>query len=243
MCTVILEVPENPGEAIRVLAVRDEDPSRAWDPVGLWWPEHYPGVLGVRDRRAGGAWLAALPSASRLSVLLNRGESVPYPADSLLSRGGLVLNSVTGLEVDDSPRTGAFNLVEMRGEEQHADVRSGIGSVTVTGWNGSSVKRERLTPGVHMIAHGWVDDPATARISRWLHEFRTLSGLPTNEWRDRWLALLETTTSLSPQDDQAIIRDNRPHGYPTQSLLVCTAEITSHGVDLATRIFDEPGEW
>ena len=54
MCTVIVHVPEDSTAAIRVLAVRDEDPARAWDPLGAWWPE-LPGVVGVRDTRAGGA--------------------------------------------------------------------------------------------------------------------------------------------------------------------------------------------
>ena len=69
MCTVVVRVPEPDGGPVRLLAVRDEDPARPWRPLGPWWPEH-PGVRGVRDDLAGGAWLAA--DDKRLAVLLNR---------------------------------------------------------------------------------------------------------------------------------------------------------------------------
>lgn len=34
MCTVIVEVPSATGQGVRVLAVRDEDPDRAWGATG-----------------------------------------------------------------------------------------------------------------------------------------------------------------------------------------------------------------
>ena len=74
MCTVIIRIPHDDA-AVQLLAVRDEDPGRGWDPLGAWWPDH-PGVVGVRDRRAGGAWLAAEPASGRLAVVLNR-EGAP----------------------------------------------------------------------------------------------------------------------------------------------------------------------
>ena len=59
MCTVIVSVPNAPGAPTRLLAVRDEDPARPWNPLGAWWPERDDRIVGVRDVRAGGAWLAA----------------------------------------------------------------------------------------------------------------------------------------------------------------------------------------
>src|SRR4051812_21659446 len=72
MCTVIIQIGESPSDPVRMLAIRDEDPGRPWNPLGPWWPDTHEGVVGVRDVRAGGAWLAADPSARRLAVLLNR---------------------------------------------------------------------------------------------------------------------------------------------------------------------------
>ncbi len=39
MCTVVIRVPESGDEPTRVLAIRDEDPARPWNPLGRWWPE------------------------------------------------------------------------------------------------------------------------------------------------------------------------------------------------------------
>ena len=72
MCTVIITVPDDAAQPVRLLAVRDEDPGRPWDRLGAWWPDRYPGVVGIRDVRAGGAWLAANTDERRLAVLLNR---------------------------------------------------------------------------------------------------------------------------------------------------------------------------
>lgn len=113
MCTVVIRVPESAGEPTRVLAIRDEDPARPWNPLGRWWPEPHAGVVGVRDIRAGGAWLAAEPQAGRLSVLLNRADVSTTPEDQLESRGGIVLASASGHSPSGTPRTHGFNLVEV----------------------------------------------------------------------------------------------------------------------------------
>jgi hypothetical protein len=63
---VVIRVPELGRGRVRVLAVRDEDPQRAWRPFGAWWPDR-PGVRGVMDELDGGAWLAA--DHSTLTVL------------------------------------------------------------------------------------------------------------------------------------------------------------------------------
>lgn len=268
MCTVILDVPELENAPVRMLAVRDEDPARAWDPPGEWWPDAHPGVIGVRDRRAGGAWLAAVGpvdetpeghgsaadrGASRIAVLLNRGEpvasrpGVPRPGVPLASRGGIVLDAVSGRAPADPPGTAAFNLVEVS-----------AGSASVSAWTGDALRRTDLPPGIHMLAHDGVDDPGTARIARWLPEFAALGEDALREstrgdgahgtgsfahWRSRWVALLARSTELGPEDDRAIIRDNRPHGYPTLSLLVCAAEVGPEGVDLVSATLRTPGRW
>lgn len=245
MCTVVIEVSNAPSDPIRVLAVRDEDPARAWDPPGAWW-ENRPDMIGVRDRRAGGAWLAANPSNGRFAVILNRAEAhpheTPHPATpALASRGGLVLDALDGAEVPDPPGTASFNLVSV-----------GDGRAVVTSWDGERLSRSELPPGVHMIAHHDANDPSSARVAAWLPEFRKLTGLG-DDWRDHWVALLARTAQLSSSDDRAIIRDNRTHGYPTLSLLACIAEVQGGDaanaagrppqVHLETAIFAEPAVW
>lgn len=237
MCTVVIEVPTAKDGSVRVLAVRDEDPARAWDPPGAWWADR-PGVVGVHDRRAGGAWLALNETAGRLAVILNRAERTPdglpaAPTQGLASRGSLVLDAVAGTQVKDQPGTANFNLVTVQDN-----------SAVVTMWDGVALVRQQLDPGIHMIAHHGVDDPCSARIERWLPEFRALAGAG-DDWRERWVELLAQTAELSESDDEAIIRDNNPHGYPTMSLLVCTAEVrgVTDGVQLESAILDTPGQW
>ncbi|MGD7732222.1 NRDE family protein [Propionibacteriaceae bacterium G57] len=232
MCTVVIRVPEPGAGPIRMLAVRDEDPGRPWRPLGSWWPDH-PGVQGVMDELAGGAWLAA--DDERLAVLLNRAGGAEGPV--FTSRGTLVLDSVAGRPLPDPLTTLGFNLVEVSAD-----------GARVTSWHGGAPQVVDLAPGTHMIAHDDVDDPSTARIAAWLDAF---AAAPTDDphhngegnWWDEWLAVLARTTSVGPLDDRAIIRDNRVHGYPTLSLLVSVASVGVGGVEVAMRTLAEPGQW
>ncbi|GAA2005312.1 NRDE family protein [Microbacterium ulmi] len=232
MCTVIIRVPVDSDEAVRVLAVRDEDPARTWQPLGPSWPERHPGVIGVRDGRAGGAWLAAAPSDGRLSVLLNRADVSTRPESELVSRGGIVLASVGGSSPQGHPPTHGFNLVEVEGS-----------SARVVTWDGSSLRTTQLEPGTHMIAHEDVDDPATARIARWLPVFRDTPLPDGGTWWTPWLDVLARSSELPADDEQAIIRDNRPLGYPTLSLLLCAAEVSRGDAAVHYGELRTPGEW
>lgn len=232
MCTVVIDVAD--AGTARLLAVRDEDPLREWDALGEWWPERHPGVIGIRDRRAGGAWLAANPAEGRLAVLLNRADVLDLADDRAVSRGALALDSVTGRspEGDALPMHG-FNLLEVRPE-----------GARVLSWDGVSLRETPITPGTHMIAHDDLDDEGTPRIAAWLPEFRALG--PTAEsadWTSEWLSLLAESARLAPEDDRAIIRDNRPHGYPTQSLLYCTASVSAAGIDVDYHALATPAHW
>jgi hypothetical protein len=232
MCTVVLRVPVAEGEPTRVLAIRDEDPARPWNPLGRWWPEPHDGVVGVRDARAGGAWLAAYPERGRLSVLLNRADVSALPESQLVSRGGIVLESVIGRSPSSTPRTHGFNLVEVEGARTR-----------MTTWDGAHLRTRDLAPGTHMIAHDDVDDPATPRIARWLGEFRAAEPASGEDWWIPWLGVLERSASLEPTDDRAIIRDNRPYGYPTLSLLACVASVSATDADVHYGELTRPGAW
>ncbi|WP_324013925.1 NRDE family protein [Microbacterium sp. JZ37] len=232
MCTVVIRIPE-PGataEPVRLLAVRDEDPARPWNPLGSWWPQ-LPDVVGVQDRLAGGAWLAARPG--RLAVLLNRAGEPDLPAAQIASRGGIVLDAVGGATPQGELRTLGFNLVEVDGD-----------GASVVSWDGQELRRERLSPGTHMIAHTDADDPATPRIAAWHAAFEAAStDGDASGWWEPWLTVLAQSAELSPEDDRAIIRDNRPHGYPTQSLLACVASVSAQTTDVRYAELPHAGEW
>ncbi|QPE04983.1 NRDE family protein [Microbacterium schleiferi] len=235
MCTVIIDVPTDPGTPVRLLAIRDEDPNRPWNPLGHWWPEH-PSILGVQDIRAGGAWLATDADTRRLAVLLNRAGGDHLPDTAVLSRGTLPLDSVLGHSPDERPAMRGFNLLEVDAT-----------SARVISWDGAIRRETEIEPGIHMIAHDDVDDPATARISHWLEHFRLAApdarpadGTP---WYQPWLDVLARSAELGPVDDRAIIRDNRPLGYPTLSLLVCAASVGTDAVDIRYADLPAPGTW
>jgi hypothetical protein len=229
MCTVVIRVPEPGSGAVKLLAVRDEDPQRAWRPLGAWWPDR-PGVRGVMDELAGGAWLAA--DHSTLAVLLNRAGGADGPV--LTSRGALVLDAVDGRPLPDPLTTLGFNLIQVT-----------AAGATVVSWEGAAPKVIDLPPGTHMIAHDDVDDPRTARIAAWRDAFTAASTRADADghWWGDWLAVLAQSSQLDPTDDRAIIRDNRPHGYPTLSLLVSVASLSSEGVEVRMAALDEPGRW
>lgn len=229
MCTVVIDVAD--AGASRLLAVRDEDPQREWDHLGPWWPEDYPGVIGIRDRRAGGAWLAVNPDEHRLAVLLNRADVLDLSDADALSRGSLALESVAGRSPLGSPRMHGFNLLEVTPTRAR-----------VISWDGVALRTTSVEPGVHMIAHDDLDDEGTPRIATWLPRFR--AAVPDAAgWPDAWVDLLAETAELSAEDDRAIIRDNRPHGYPTQSLLYCVAEVTGDGVEVTDKALPSPAHW
>ncbi|WP_067195681.1 NRDE family protein [Microbacterium sp. XT11] len=231
MCTVVIDVTD--AETARLLAVRDEDPLREWDEFGAWWPEQYPGVSGIRDRRAGGAWLAVDPVEHRLAVLLNRADVVDLSTELAMSRGSLVLESVSGRSPQPPLRMHGFNLLEV-----------GPTGARVLSWDGAELREAPITPGTHMIAHDDLDDEATPRIAAWLPEFRALGPTADSpQWAEEWTALLAASARLSPEDDRAIIRDNRPHGYPTQSLLYCTASVAPDGVSVDYHALPAPARW
>ncbi len=232
MCTVVVRVPVEASQPARMLAIRDEDPTRPWNPLGPWWPDTHPGVSGVRDARAGGAWLATLPDAGKLAVLLNVGGPVSTPG--LASRGEVVLNAVSGRSSEPPRRTQPYSLVSVVGSR-----------VCLTLSDGDDLESQLLPPGVHMLVNSAIpNDPSFARVPRWLEEFRaTAPGDDVADWFGPWLEVLARSTELPPADDAAIIRDNRPWGIPTLSLLFCTATVTATRVDASYVELARPGHW
>lgn len=231
MCTVVVRVPEQPGEPVRVLAIRDEDPARPWRPPGAWWPGRYAGVRGVQDVRAGGAWLAVHPRLRRLAVLLNRADDGSAGEDAP-SRGWLPLEAVSGRAPASTPATRGFNLVQ-----------ASPAGVRVWTWDGQSLASSPLAPGTHMVSHDDVDDPRTARIARWLPAFRDAQ-LPSGPaWYAAWLGIVADSAALDPTDDEALIRDHRHLGIPTLSLMVCAVTVGAEGTDLVSAALPAPGRW
>lgn len=248
MCTVVVRVDPGAAWPVTVLALRDESPDRPWDPPAAWWPERDPGVVGVRDQQAGGAWLAA-SDRNGLAVVLNRWESTPGVDGTWSTRGTLPLDAVVDDVVPGAdgalPTSRAFNLVRATAE----------GAEVVT-WDGAEVRTTALGPGVHMVTHGEPDDPAAPRIGRWLEAFRAApapTGPPAAEPADElrtapddgwapWFQVLAGSTALAPDDRDAILRDTvEPEGHFATLSIVAAAVGPGRTVLRHTRLA-EPGE-
>lgn len=223
----MIEVPAQPDGTTRLLAVRDEERDRPWRGLGPWWPES-PGVVGVRDDRAGGAWLAADPHAGRLAVLLNREDLSGRADDEVVSRGGIPLDALSG-RLPAAPRTRGFNLVEVDASGAH-----------LVEWDGLVARRSRLRPGIHMVAHHAVDDPGTPRIARWLDDFRSAGTADAEDW---WMPWLDVIASATVDPGASVLRRDAHDGHVLESLLLCAASVGADGVDLRQAALVEPGTW
>ncbi len=182
MCTVVTRWAEH--EPVRILAIRDEFVSRAFDPPGEWWPAQ-PGVVGGRDQLAGGSWCVSDVRTGVTALVLNRTER----QTGTPSRGVLPLAAVAaGPEWPE--RVGyqgmaSFNLV-----------LAGPDGVRAWTWDTERLQRADLDPGVHMVTSRGVDadDPKTAAFApRFAAE--------------PWSAIV---TSSEPSDDLGALIVRRP---------------------------------
>jgi Transport and Golgi organisation 2 len=192
-----------PGTPWPVLAgaVRDEFVDRPWDPPAPHWP-HAPGLVGGRDRQAGGTWLAVQPAGPALAALLNGGVLLPPPPTGARpTRGRLPIAALTsGVPADD----------ELRRYDSFHLVRAGLDRVDVWSWNGSELVRRTLEPGDHVIVNDGVDatsDPLVPFIAPVLAKSSTpdpRAGLSTQDaWGD-WVSLL-SGGDMDPAAPEALI--------------------------------------
>ncbi len=218
MCTVLLRFA--PGTAWPVLlgAVRDEFVERPWDPPAAYWPDH-PGVLGGRDRTAGGTWLAVDPDRRHpaIGALLN-GRPLPLVDGARPSRGGLPLHILTH---PDPP-------ADLTGYDAFHLLRATLTRVEVWTWDGTSATHQLLTPGDHIVVNDGVDadeDPLVPFVRPVLAHAATpqpSSGRPTAAaWAD-WIELMDGG-DIDPTDPRALLvrheRDGRVYGSTSVSLV------------------------
>lgn len=168
MCTVILL--RRPGHAWPLLlaANRDERLDRASDPPAAWWPEA-PGVVGGRDRSAGGTWMALGPSGV-VATVLNRPGSLG-PAAGKRSRGELpLLAAAAPSAAAAAARIAALPAAEWRPFNMVvADAREAF---FLRGLGEGHAEALPLPEGVSMVTAHEPNDPASPRTRRHLPRFR-----------------------------------------------------------------------
>ena len=228
MCTVVVSFEPAAAWPVVLLGLRDEQPGRPWDPPGAWWPERGGHVEGIRDREAGGAWLATSSVPTRLAVVLNRREQPEPPVGGFTTRGALPLDAVVQGAPPTGPHTSrTYNLVT-------ADARG----VVHASWDGRTRTAGPLASGVHVVTHGAVDDAAVPRVARWAPAFRT-AGRPAGplpapgegegSWR-AWLDVLRASARLPVTDAAAIVRSDSHDGAVLRSLSVSLIALSATSV-------------
>ena len=187
MCTVILlRRPDDPWPTI-IAANRDERLDRVWDPPAAWWPDR-PGVVGGRDRTAGGTWMA-VNGTGVFAAVLNRPGSLG-PAPGKRSRGELPLLALES----DSAAAAARRLTALPADEWRPFNLLVADRRTASFLRGTGAGRPEAVPlpaGISMVTAHDPNDMASPRTRRHLPRFRTADppAPDRNDWTS-WEALL-----------------------------------------------------
>ena len=199
MCTLAIYLRVFPQFPVVVAANRDEYLVRpAVAPTVLC---EQPMVIGGKDLKAGGTWLA-VNEFGMIAGLLNRRSDAPADPDRR-SRGLLCLDALKHRSVDEALRFVAsqdpelynpFNLL-LASRESAAVAHNRHGRIETTA----------LDKGVHLLTNLDVDDFECPRISRSFDRFAELAGPSAAEedptqMRQRLAALLsDHSTQLDPR--------------------------------------------
>lgn len=158
MCTVV--VRWSAAAPVSVLALRDELTTRPFDDPGAWWPDA-PGVVGGRDRVAGGSWCVTDVPTGVTALVLNRPER-RVAAPGAPSRGVLPLLAVRhGEEWAEH--------VDLTGAASFSLVLAGPAALVVWDSDGVALRRREPGEGTHMITSGGAED---GKAERHLAAFR-----------------------------------------------------------------------
>lgn len=176
MCTLILGVDVTGPGTVLAGANRDEDPARPSDPPGVLLPR--PRVVGGRDRRAGGTWLA-IREARALVAVLNRRDAGPAHA-ARRSRGLLALE-IAGVQAS-GPALAGEALAGAALDHALAGLRAGdyapftmVLATPRACWMlahepGRPPQVVDIPAGWHVLTHTELDDPDEPRAARLLRE-------------------------------------------------------------------------
>jgi uncharacterized protein with NRDE domain len=171
MCTLILGRDVVAAGTLLLAANRDEDPARPSDPPAVL--HDHPKVVGGRDRRAGGTWLAVREPGAVVAILNRRPGPDALPAERR-SRGALTLDVAT---VADDGRGLAAAALARAVQAVEAAAYAPFTLVFATADNAwmmvhdgdrNAVPRE-IPSGWHVLTHADLDDvrePRTAWLTR-----------------------------------------------------------------------------
>lgn len=224
-----------PGDDWPVLlgAVRDEFADRPWDPPARHWDDRWSGLLGGRDRAAGGTWLAVDPSPGRPAVaaLLNGIRRPPLANGSARpTRGTLALEVLASGTVPDRDAIGDYDGFHL--------LRATLDAVDVWSWDTDVLVHRTLESGDHVAVNLGVDadeDPLVPHVSPLLTSTATPAltpdAPPEVAWGD-WIGLLRGN-GLDPTDPRALIVRREIGGRIYRSTSASLVGLSESGVRYA----------
>jgi hypothetical protein len=182
VCTVVVHRDRN--TPVQVLALRDELVGREFDDPGKWWPE-YPGVVGGRDRSAGGTWCAVDLTTGVTALVLNRPQKRVADAGAP-SRGVLpLLGAQHGADW--------LSRIELSGMASFLLVLATPERLASWTFDGTDLVATEHGAGTSMFTSGFEED---GKVDRYLPAFRSSS------YPDGWRAVVAAET---PADDPAAL--------------------------------------
>lgn len=204
MCTVLLRVDPSARWPVLLGAIRDEFTDRPWDPPAAHWDGAWGGLLGGRDKTAGGTWLAVDPSASRPAVaaLLNGVRRPPLDEGVRPTRGTLALDLLAAGRIPDEDALRAYDGFHL--------VLATLDAVEVWSWDGDALHHRALPAGHHIVVNLGVDtdeDPLVPHFAPLLANLADpllTTDAPTLVAWEPWTDLL-AGDGLDPADPRALI--------------------------------------
>jgi uncharacterized protein with NRDE domain len=204
VCTVVCRRAADQAFPVQMLALRDELASRAFDLPGAWWPDQ-PGVIGGRDRLAGGSWCVSDVNSGVTAVVLNRPER-PVATPGAPSRGVLPLLAV-------SRGDSWSQSVELKGMASFNLVLVTPHSLRWWSFDGESLNEELLPGGTYMFTPGGLVtsgfDERLGKAGAGFHDDLTA---PTAEAWPEWLGVVNDAV---PDADPASLLVRLPRGDDT----------------------------
>jgi len=196
-------------------SIRDEDLARPAAPPGQWWPQSHPGVVGGRDLRAGGTWLAVDPARRAVAAVFTPGGVATGPAGTR-SRGELPLLALANRSLDAVDVTGYLPFALLHADAAH---------VTWWTWSGRDLERADVSSGRHVANIDGLDaTERSTRQARWGPRFAAAAPEPFvahAEMAERWGGWLRLigSASHSGRADALLRRRTGPfEAYGTRSV-------------------------
>lgn len=217
VCLGLLRFDPDAEWPVLLTSIRDEFLARPAEPPDAWWPQDHPGLVGGKDGRAGGTWLAVDPVLRQVAAVYTPGKPTA-PDSGLRSRGEIPLLALRAAGSGDP------QLIVPSQYEPFSLLVAGADLVTWSVWKDGEWSVTQIEPGMHALNNWGLDVvDASARQARWRPQFGaavpasvSMSGSSQDSWAS-WIDLLAHEPEPEKEDSLFLLRTVKDEGYGTKS--------------------------